>query len=59
MEDWPDSRWQQGYTLALDLLLLVIPLLLMLVAYGKIAWTLYEGMKPEIRSAHGTEGMSG
>lgn len=44
---------EQSYTIFLDLMLLVGPLLLMLVAYGRISHTLYKGMQMELRSSQG------
>ncbi len=55
VEIWEDPAMEQVYTVFLDLVLLVFPLILMLVAYGKITATLYQGMKLELRSAQGKE----
>ena len=53
VEIWNNQKMEQVYTIFLDLVLLVFPLLLMLAAYGKITYTLYKGMKLELRSAQG------
>ncbi|ELT89517.1 hypothetical protein CAPTEDRAFT_108837 [Capitella teleta] len=41
---------ERTYTIILDLMLLVLPLILMLAAYGLISWTLWNGMKVDMRS---------
>ena len=53
VEIWDNQYMEQVYTIFLDLVLLVFPLLLMLAAYGKITYTLYKGMRLELRSAQG------
>ena len=53
VEVWNNQKMEKVYTIFLDLVLLVFPLLLMLAAYGKITYTLYKGMKLELRSAQG------
>ncbi len=55
IEFWDNLHMEQVYTVFLDLVLLVFPLILMLAAYGKITYTLYKGMKLEIRSAQGKQ----
>ena len=53
VEIWDNQYMEKVYTVFLDLVLLVFPLLLMLAAYGKITYTLYKGMRLELRSAQG------
>ena len=53
VEIWDNQYMEQVYTIFLDLVLLVFPLLLMLAAYGKITYTMYKGMRLELRSAQG------
>lgn len=53
MEEWSDKNLEKIYTVFLDLTLLLLPLLLMLVAYGLISRTLWKGMQLEMRSTQG------
>ena len=52
-EDWSNQNWLKAYTLFLDTMLLVLPLLMMLVAYGRISWTLWKGIRIETKNAQG------
>ena len=45
----------QTYTVFLDLILLVVPLFLMVMSYGAIAYTLWKGIQIELRNAQGKE----
>ena len=53
LEFWPNTTLEKAYTVFLDLVLLLLPLLLMLVAYGLISRTLWKGMQLEMRSTQG------
>ena len=52
MELWSDEsrRWERVYSVVLVLVLLVIPLLLMLIAYSLISSTLWEAMHVSTQS---------
>ena len=52
-EEWSNDTAEKAYTIFLDFVLLIIPLVMMLVAYGKIAMTLWKGIKLEMRSVQG------
>ncbi len=52
-EIWDNVRMEKVYTIFLDVVLLVGPLLFMLIAYGRIAATLWQGMQLEMRSSQG------
>ena len=53
MEIWDSSVDEQIYTVFLDFILLIFPLVLMLFAYGMIASTLWRGIRMEVQSAQG------
>lgn len=44
-EMWPDMLWHKIYTVFLDFVLLLLPILIMSLSYGKIAYTLWSGMQ--------------
>ena len=46
-EDWPSLEYEKAYNLFLDVVLLVIPLLVLGVAYSLITRTLCKGMRTE------------
>ena len=48
-ELWPSSLGEKGYTIFLDIILLLIPLLLMSVMYSLISFRLYRGIQQERR----------
>ncbi|XP_052792934.1 cholecystokinin receptor type A-like isoform X2 [Mya arenaria] len=48
-EFWNDPGWQKAYTIFLDLVLLVIPIIIMSISYGQIANTLWSGLKMDKR----------
>ncbi|KAI0232513.1 Cholecystokinin receptor [Lamellibrachia satsuma] len=50
-EMWDDPTLEKAYTIFLDLVLLIVPLSLMLIAYGWITYTLWRGIRLEIRNA--------
>ena len=52
-EIWDNVYLEKAYTIFLDVVLLIAPLLLMLVAYGRIAFTLWQGIQLEMRSTQG------
>ena len=55
LEIWSSFTGEKVYTLFLDLVLLVCPLLLMLMAYSRISWTLWKGIQLELRSVQGNK----
>nr|QSG30390.1 cholecystokinin receptor [Rapana venosa] len=50
VEIWRDKVWEKAYTLLINLMLLVLPLILMSVAYGNVCYTLWIGIKLEAQS---------
>ncbi|XP_076467575.1 cholecystokinin receptor type A-like [Babylonia areolata] len=53
-ESWPGPRWAQAYTLLLDLALLVLPVLLMSLAYvNVVAALVYDVRTPSFRGGGG------
>ncbi|RUS77039.1 hypothetical protein EGW08_015196, partial [Elysia chlorotica] len=52
-EIWPSVESEKAYTVALDLLLLVLPVLIMTWAYGCVSYTLWIGMKLEKKTEKG------
>ncbi|KAL4230565.1 hypothetical protein ACF0H5_010944 [Mactra antiquata] len=44
-EVWPSESWQKAYTLYLDFILLLLPVFIMAISYGKISLTLWRGIK--------------
>ncbi|XP_052281144.1 cholecystokinin receptor type A-like [Dreissena polymorpha] len=44
-EKWGNSTLHKAYTLFLDLVLLLAPILVMSISYGRICYTLWNGMK--------------
>ncbi|XP_053399652.1 cholecystokinin receptor type A-like isoform X2 [Mercenaria mercenaria] len=55
-EVWPNPLWHKIYTIFLDIILLVLPVLIMALSYGKISYTLWSGMqmdKQEMESQNG------
>lgn len=44
-ERWSSETFKKTYTVILDLALLVIPLIMMTIAYGKVTSTLWEGIR--------------
>ena len=44
-EIWKDHVWHKIYTMSLDTVLLILPVIIMSVSYGRIAYTLWIGMK--------------
>ncbi|KAL8559560.1 hypothetical protein ACOMHN_018723 [Nucella lapillus] len=50
VEIWRDKVWEKAYTLLINLMLLVLPLVLMSVAYGSVCYTLWRGIKLEAQS---------
>nr|KAG5688408.1 hypothetical protein BaRGS_001190 [Batillaria attramentaria] len=49
-EVWDSEEWKKAYTMLLNLLLLVLPIILMSLAYGCVCYTLWIGMKLEAQS---------
>ncbi|XP_060566561.1 cholecystokinin receptor type A-like isoform X3 [Ruditapes philippinarum] len=55
-EVWPDPLWYKMYTVFLDIILLVLPIIIMTLSYCTIAYTLWSGMqmdKQEIEAQNG------
>ncbi|XP_077292756.1 cholecystokinin receptor type A-like [Arctopsyche grandis] len=48
-EEWPSTGSEQAYNLFLDVMLLLIPLLIMSLAYSLIVSKLWKGLKREIK----------
>ncbi|KAL3878488.1 hypothetical protein ACJMK2_030833 [Sinanodonta woodiana] len=46
-EVWDNMALHKAYTLFLDMILLVLPVIIMSLSYGKIAYTLSQGLKME------------
>ena len=46
-EVWQDRAGHKAYTIFLDVVLLVLPVIVMSISYGKISHTLWMGMKME------------
>lgn len=55
LEIWPSDEWHKAYSVLLDLILLLVPILIMALSYGSIAYTLWSGMKldKEIEAQNG------
>ncbi|XP_050415907.1 cholecystokinin receptor type A [Patella vulgata] len=49
-EDWASIEWEKFYTIFLDCMLLVVPVIIMSFAYGMISYILWVGMKLEYQS---------
>lgn len=47
MEVWESEDWLKAYTMILNMLLLVFPILLMSLAYGCVCYTLWIGIKSD------------
>ncbi|KAL8588101.1 hypothetical protein ACOMHN_067203 [Nucella lapillus] len=50
VEIWQDQGWEKVYTMLINLMLLVLPVLLMTLAYSCVSYTLWIGIKLEARS---------
>ena len=46
-ELWDDPGGHKAYTIFLDVLLLILPVIVMSISYGKISYTLWMGMRME------------
>lgn len=53
MKSWDNDVLEKAYALFLDLVLLVFPLLLMLIAYSLISWKLWKGIQVDMKCAQG------
>ena len=51
-EIWPNKKLEQAYTVLLDLALLVVPLLLMTLAYLNVIYILVHDVRPPSFNAH-------
>ncbi|XP_059486980.1 cholecystokinin receptor-like [Neocloeon triangulifer] len=51
-EEWPDSISERGFNISLDLVLLIFPLSVMVVAYALIVSKLWKGLKREIQHSN-------
>lgn len=49
-EEWPDPALEKAYSLLLDAILLIIPLLIMALAYWLIAARLWKGLRHVTRA---------
>ncbi|ESO89531.1 hypothetical protein LOTGIDRAFT_125270 [Lottia gigantea] len=56
-EDWDNKVWEKAYTMILNMVLLVIPVIIMSLAYGWICYTLWIGMRLEDQSMKGCNGV--
>ncbi|XP_059161232.1 cholecystokinin receptor-like [Physella acuta] len=59
MEDWPSVTGQRSYTVILNLILLVIPVVIMCWAYGRVSHTLWMGIKMERQSEKENQSKNG
>ncbi|XP_076467554.1 cholecystokinin receptor type A-like [Babylonia areolata] len=50
VELWEDADWEKAYTVLINLMLLLLPVLLMSLAYGCVCYTLWAGIRLEARS---------
>ncbi|OWF54492.1 cholecystokinin receptor type A-like [Mizuhopecten yessoensis] len=50
IERWGNEEWKRAYTIIIDLVLLILPVIIMSSAYGMIAMTLWVGMKRDAQS---------
>ncbi|XP_041357706.1 cholecystokinin receptor type A-like [Gigantopelta aegis] len=49
-EQWDNEAWEKAYTMILNIILLVLPVIIMSLAYGMISYTLWAGMKLDQQS---------
>ncbi|XP_070197511.1 cholecystokinin receptor type A-like [Littorina saxatilis] len=49
-ESWDNADWEKAYTMLINFMLLVLPVILMSVAYGCVCYTLWIGIKLEAQS---------
>ena len=48
-EKWPSEGWMKAYTIFLDFILFLVPIVIMLISYSFIAYTLWSGLKMDKR----------
>ena len=53
LEQWDSPTLEKGYTIFLDMALLIIPLISMFTAYWVISVTLWRGIQKEMRDSQG------
>ena len=53
VEIWDNNDWEKAYTMLINLMLLVLPIILMSAAYGCVCYTLWIGIKLEAQSERG------
>lgn len=56
-EEWPDETLEKIYTVFLDIILLVLPLVIMAVKYGLITRTLWPATNNNEQSLNGKAGL--
>lgn len=54
-EKWPDFEQEKAYSIMVPILLLVVPLIIMSLAYGLISITLWTGIKLDEKSEMGKD----